>query len=249
MERFKSLNQYQKGFLAAMLLMSMVFALVYAVTISKVGFAYRDTIFVPTQEEGNTVYSASLEGQKAYFTVSEDQTVVFQYGDITYGPYIVKEDSTAIPQDHPMKAFMTGVAVYRGEEIHFRGAVYESGANWYVCDADGSPMFTERAEIIFDENGNITNPMEPSSVAILELLYHPELIHKGDWAVWILAVCICIVNAFTILFADELFRFHLAFQIRHADYAEPSDWEIISRYVSWILLIGGALTIFTMGLK
>ena len=54
----------------------------------------------------------------------------------------------------------------------------------------------------------------------------PELTHKGDWSVWFGAVFICILNIFYILFADKLFRWNLAFQIRNASYAEPSDWEI-----------------------
>ena len=39
--------------------------------------------------------------------------------------------------------------------------------------------------------------------------------------------------ACSILFADELFRWNMAFQIRNADQAEPSDWEIASRYIFW----------------
>ena len=45
------------------------------------------------------------------------------------------------------------------------------------------------------------------------------------------AVFICVLNAVSILFADELFRWNLAFQIRNVDHAEPSDLEIAGRYM------------------
>ena len=43
------------------------------------------------------------------------------------------------------------------------------------------------------------------------------------------ALIISIFNAFSILYADEIFRWNLAFQIRDTDGAEPSDWEIAGR--------------------
>lgn len=99
MEKIKGLNYYQKGVLMVMIVMALVFAVVYSMTISRVGFLYKDKILVPSQENGSTVYSGKIQGQQAYFTVSEDKTVVFQHGDKTYGPYTAKEDPAAIPKD------------------------------------------------------------------------------------------------------------------------------------------------------
>ena len=80
MERIKCLNYYQKGLLLLMTAMMLVFAVLYPVTISRVGFQYKGTILVPSQENGNTVYSGKIQGKQAHFTVSEDKSVVFQYG-------------------------------------------------------------------------------------------------------------------------------------------------------------------------
>ena len=65
-ERIKNLNKYQKGFLAVIIAMVLIFTVVYAVTISRVGFAYKDAILVPSEENGVTVYSGKLEG---YFSM------------------------------------------------------------------------------------------------------------------------------------------------------------------------------------
>lgn len=98
-------------------------------------------------------------------------------------------------------------------------------------------------------DGNIIDPDEPSTGNILELMNDPVLTHKGNWTAWLGALIISIFNAFSILYADEIFRWNLAFQIRDTDGAEPSDWEIAGRYVSWIILILVALIIYIMGLN
>ena len=59
----------------------------------------------------------------------------------------------------------------------------------------------------------------------------------------------CIMNAVTILFADELFRLELAFKVRNVDKVEPSEWEITGRYIGWLVLPIIALAIYIMGLQ
>ena len=100
-----------------------------------------------------------------------------------------------------------------------------------------------------DENGNVIDPVEPSSSTILELMNDPELTHKGEWFAWFGAVFICVLNTISILFADELFRWNLAFRIRNVDDSEPSDWVIAGRYITWIVLPIAALVLFVIGLQ
>ena len=138
---------------------------------------------------------------------------------------------------------MTGVEVTDGEKILFRGGFLDLGNPgniWLLVNEDGTDansVFTTTMSngITLDEDGNVVDPMEPSVKTILKLVDGPDLTHKGDWEVWFYAMLISVIIAISILFADELFRFNLAFQIRDADYAEPSDWEIASRYVGWTL--------------
>ena len=254
MERIKNLDRYQKGILLIMLVMVLVFAVIYPVIISRVGFEYKDKIFVPSQENGSTVYSAKLYGQQARFTVSADKTVVFQHGDTTYGPYTVKEDPTAIPKNEEIAKHMTGVEIRQGDKILFRGGVIEMVDSFWLYNEDGT---FESIKISYrvsgesfdrDENGNIINPVEPSASTILELTNGPQLTHKGEWAVWFLAVFFCMINAVSILFADELFRWNLRLRLRNVDQAEPSDWEIVGRYISWAVIMIMAFVTFVMGL-
>ncbi len=101
---------------------------------------------------------------------------------------------------------------------------------------------------VIDENGNVIDQMKPSISTILGLMAGPVLTHKGEWPAWFAGVFICIIIVISILFADELFRLKLSFEIRNADRAEPSDWEITSRYFSWTIMPGLAMIIFIMGI-
>lgn len=254
MKKIKSLNLYQKGILAVMFVMIITFTGVYARTISRVGFEYMDTILLPSQEKDSTVYSGQIQGRQACFRVLEDQTVVFQYGDKTYGPYTAKEDPTAIPTDEEKPEDMIGVELLEGDSILFRGGVLATGDEYLLYNEDGG---LENIRITYmtsdgierDENGNAIDPAEPSASTILRLMNDPKLTHKGEWPAWFGGVLLCVVNAFLILFADELFRWNLRFQIRDAENAEPSDWEIASRYIGWTALTLLALVLFLLGLK
>ncbi|MDO4756531.1 MAG: hypothetical protein Q4A54_09315 [Parabacteroides sp.] len=254
MERIKNLNLYQKGVLVFMIIISLIFSVVYSRTISKVGFEYKDTILVPSQDNGSTMYSGKIQGQQALFIMSEDKTVVFHYGDKTYGPYTVKEDSTAIPKDEEFREEMTGVELYNGEKLLFRGGILKFGDNTMLYNEDGTVesfgiSYVTSYGVELDENGNEIDPIEPSASDILDLMNNPKLTHKGEWLTWLEGVFICVLNALSILFADELFRWNLAFQIRDAEKAEPSDWEIAGRYIGWTVLPIMALVLFIVGLR
>ena len=254
MERIKNLNKYQKGVLIIMAVTTLIFAVIYIKTISKVGYRYKDSILVPTQENGQTIYTGKIQGEQAQFIVSEDRTVVFHYGNKTYGTYIMKEDSTAIPEDNDISEQMTGVEIYKGNELLFRGGVWDAGEFYWLYNEDGILedigfyVYTTNG-VELDENGNVVDRMEPSAADIYELLNDPKLTHKGEMIAWFEAVVICIINALTIFFIDELFRWNLAFQIRNVENAEPSDWEIAGRYIGWTGMVIIALVIFIMGLQ
>ncbi len=254
MERIKNLNRYQKGVLIIMTVMALIFVVIYPITISKVGYRYHDAILVPTQENGQTIYKGKLQGEQAQFIVAEDKSVVFRYGNKTYGTYTMKEDSTAIPDDNDLSEQMIGVEIYKGNELLFRGGVLDATDTYWLYNEDGTldnlGFFVYSSYgIEYDEYGNIIDRMEPSALNIYELINGPELTHKGEMFTWFGGAFICILNALTILFVDELFRWNLAFQIRNVENAEPSDWEIAGRYIGWTGMVIMALAIFIMGLQ
>ena len=255
MERIKNLNLYQKSILILMLVMALLFAVLYPMTILKVGYEYKNAVLVPHQENGNTVYSGKLKGEQATFTVTEDKTVILQRGDKTYGPNTAKEDTTAVPKDSQMANSMTGVELWKDDEIIFRGGVYDLGDFYWLESEDGTTdnmvviTYGDGNGVERDANGNAVDPFEPTVSDILELMHGPELTHKGVGFAWFGAAFICLINAISILFADELFRWRLSFRVWNADNLEPSDWEVASRYISWTALCVMALVLFVIGLQ
>lgn len=254
MERFRQLGRYQKIILLLMTVMILVFTVIYPIVTARVGFLYEDSIFVPVEKDGSTVYSGNIRGTAALFTVSADKTVTFQYGSTVYGPYTVREDPAAIPKDDSLSGQMTGIEVRYGDEIVFRGGVVKSGDWRMLYNEDGSfealrITATMSDGTVVDENGNRIDPMVPAVSTILDLMDGPALTHKGTWLGWFGGVVICIIAALTMLFADELFRWNASFLVRNADEAEPSDWEIAGRYIMWTALPIIAAVSFILGLR
>ena len=252
MERIKELDRYQKTVLILVTAMVLGFTVLYYTITARVGFSYQDTILLPGQENGSTVYTGTIQQKQAKFTVSPDKTVIFQYGGKTYGPYTAKEDPTAIPKDAVFGDSMTGVELRCGEEILFRGGVLWQSEPRLIYREDGEPENFGISVFIngvhYDEDGNVIDPMEPSTSTILDLMGGPELTHKGQWLGWLGGAFVCIFTAVTILFADELFRWELAFRVYDPDQVEPSDWEITGRYISWTVLPIMAAVLFIKGL-
>ena len=254
MQRIKNLNGYQKGLLLLLLAMALVFAVVYHMTIARVGVLYQNAIFVPAEENGVTVYSGKLRGKQAEFTVSADKTVSFRCDGQTYGPYTVKEDPTARPEDEFGREGMTGVEIRDGEELLFRGGFWQSDGSFWLRNADGSMDLGMQTYVVEngvkkDSDGNIIDPAKPSASDILRLVFDPELTHKGTWLAWLGAVFISFLTSVSILYADELFRWDLSFQIQNAEAAEPSEWEMMKRYISWTVFAIAALIVYFLGLQ
>lgn len=254
-QKIKDLNWYQKGILLLLLVLIPVYAVIYHVSISRVGVLYNDKIFVPAEESGATVYSGRLDGKPAEITVTNDKTAVtFRCGDPVYGPYTIEEDPSALADIEFCPSDMRGVALYDGETLLFRGGFWPSGEFTQLYRADGSPdlqmgLYAVENGVWKDADGNVVDPMKPDAADILRIALAPELTHKGDWLVWFGAVCISLLNAATILYADELFRWNLSFQIRNTEDVEPSEWEMLSRYLGWAVLTILAFVVYILGLK
>ena len=254
-QKIQDLNWYQKGILLLLLVLIPVYAVIYHVSISRVGVLYNDKIFVPAEESGATVYSGRLDGKPAEITVTNDKTAVtFRCGDTVYGPYTIEEDPSALADIEFCPSDMRGVALYDGETLLFRGGFWPSGEFTQLYRADGSPdlqmgLYAVENGVWKDADGNVVDPMKPDAADILRIALAPELTHKGDWLVWFGAVCISLLNAATILYADELFRWNLSFQIQNAEDVEPSEWEMLSRYLGWTVLTVLAFIVYILGLK
>ena len=122
-----------------------LFLILYATFGRQQVIEYHNTLFRCRTDGDTTVYSGTLDGEKAVFTVSPGPVVEFRWGDALYGPYTITEDSTAIPEQQAMPEFftsseyLTGVEVRRGSDVLFRGACHILGGSLsFLIAEDGS---------------------------------------------------------------------------------------------------------------
>ena len=249
MERIRSLGRYQKGILILMAAMILLFTALYPIVLSREGFLYRDALLIPSEEGGNTVYAGKIEGEPASFTLYDDHSVEFRYGDATYGPYTAREDASALPADSELGDGMVGVELRCGERVVFRGGVMTLGGEYVLYNEDGSTESIGVLGYYGDGAGMDPAAQEPTAAGILQVMAGPALTHKGVGLGWLCGMVLCVLTVCEILFANEIFRWELSLRIRRVEGAEPSEWEISRRYLVWTLFPILALVAFVLGLQ
>ena len=196
-----------------------------------------------------TTYSGKVDGMRASFTVSPGPVVAFRCGDREFGPYSIVFDPTAVPSKENAlnvsnPSTMVGVAVLDNGNTLFRGAYVDVGSTFLLLREDGDLYPMVKITV-----GNSESVAAPSVSGILRMALAPEVVRRGSFGAYFLGLFLCVVCAVSILFADALFRFHLRFRIRDPEDAEPSDWELAGRWISWLVLSILAFVCFVIGLN
>ena len=81
----------------------------------------------------------------------------------------------------------------------------------------------------------------PSAETILRLSAGPALVSRGAVEFYLMGPFTAAAAAFSVLFADALFCWHMMFRVRDPEGVEPSEWELLGRTICQI-----ALTIVTI---
>lgn len=255
MARWKNLSRFQQFLLLFQAALLVVCSVLYPIFSRMEGISYRDSFLRYRAEGENAVYSGKVDGVPVTFTVSPDRNLVFQSSENVPITYTVTEDPSAVPKDHDMHEVLTGVEVRRDGEILFRGGWYTGGGFDVLVDEDGNQIaptitisYGGDAQQYSADGQPITPSSEPDAADVLNLTSSPALVHRGDGMAYLGGTFLVAINAVLILFADELFRFDLRFQIRNPERAEPSDWELFTRHASWVVLTVFAVIVYILGL-
>ena len=248
MDRFRNLDRYPKILLIALVTLAVVFAGVYGYCSADRWYSYKDVYLTCRQTEDATVYSGRANGGPCVITVRDD-TVTFQTSVKTYGPYALREDPTALPDDMEPGYNTIGIEITENGAPFFRGAlVYARAPRFYYENG----TLVHPLQFHVEVSGSASaDPYKPTLYNIVECLYPMEhlLESRAQWSAYLMGLLVCAIGAVDILFADELFRFRLSFRLRDADRAEPSDWYITCRNFSWTLLTIFTGVNFFMGLQ
>ena len=82
-------------------------------------------------------------------------------------------------------------------------------------------------------------------IVVFAVLYAVMQIESPGLSIGIL---LCLINAFSILYADELFRWKIRSRVAEPEKAIPSKTELASRWVGWILCTAVSILLFLFGL-
>lgn len=256
------MNLYQKGIIILLSVAAVAFLAIYFALSFRTGIKYEDEFFRFDEVDGNKTYSGTIDGQKCCFTVTPDKTMTFRCGEKVYGPYVVKEDPTAAPEDDTLSPYykdkhITGLEILQGDDVFFRG-----GLVGYLGDVSGIELLNENGEDanssvtvtmsdgrVIDSSGNVIDQMAPTAHNIIYFLYSDiKCANYIYWFCWWAGLLLSLIVVVSILFADELFRLALVFRVRDSYQVEPSDLVIAGRYISWTIAVIAIIRVYFIGL-
>lgn len=234
MERWKELDLYRK-ILLVVLIAGMLFGLIgYGVASQQEGILYQDVFFrLDFVEKDGWLcrrYTGRLDGVEQSFLVTQDKRVIHTIGD-KETIYTIRLLYQYEPPKEGNFSFDKGFEVWRGETLLLRGGYDESGSTLTIEREDGEL-------ILFASNLWNGSKTEHMAAQMLRLVLAPGEIHRGNGACMLYCLLCGGLGVASILFADELFYFRLLFSIRDAEYAEPSEWELVSRCIGQTVFTG-----------
>ena len=123
--------------------------------------------------------------------------------------------------------------------------VFKDDGSLYV----GHPIYNGDVTVL-DEHGKIIDVNEPTADEIIYISKDMDLSRRAtEWGFFVLGTILSVITALSIIFADELFVFYMSFMIADPETAEPSSFELCSRYFAWVVMPFIIIFIYFMGLR
>jgi hypothetical protein len=249
--KWQALSKWQRVLLLGQMVLAALFLILYATIGRQQVISYSDALLRCEAQGDTTTYTGKLNGYRAVWTISPGPVAEFQYGDTLYGPYSITEDPAALPErvsdDFVSLDDLTGVEIREGDQVMFRGGYALLGDSYlWLVSQDGNRV---GSPAIYFTTGDERLDAAPSVSAVLLMALDPGPTQRGHWGLFLVGVLACLLCAGSIWFADELFRWNLRFLIQNAQDAQPTDWQLAGRWISWFALTILALAFFLMGLN
>ena len=243
---WETVTWYRRILLIAQLLMILGFAVALSVVRGRPGFAYGDAVLLPHAEGEDTVYAGRVDGERAAFTVSPDGRVGYTWGDFVYGPYTVREDPSAVPEEYDWTlAWRSGRGIKSSSGAGTPDRHIPRSSRRRARPIKGtslSPPYTATAR---RRSTPLTeSPLQRrTSTPLARLVLDPALRRRGSVSLFLLVTLLAALNLAAICFPNAFFRLSLWGHVKNLEEAEPSDYYLFCTHVGWLLLavIAGVL--------
>lgn len=242
-EKWLECSRYRQILLILLILAFVVSLPAFLVISRREGLKYENTLLYPSAQGQDQIYQGKLDGETARFTISPQGTVTYEWSGQQYGPWQITEDPSAVPAGYNGAV---GIEVRQGEAVLFRGC-YLPGFSGLIWE-DGEPLILTNGYSV-SAGGHIislggSDPREPDLFTLTEIALEPELAHRGELTLLLLAIFVSVLNGFQICFPRLLFRLSLLGRVRDPDSAEPSEFYIAMEHIEWAVLTIFALILY-----
>lgn len=236
-EKWNEWSRYQKILLAMMLAMTVAFGILTLVNRFRPGIQFRDEFLCQKVEGEITVYSGRCDEAELTITaakVGENTTLDFTT-DIGWERHytVTPWDGFAPPVGSSFFARkgVEGVLVTEGEKEIFRGA-YEPDKGWLVGE-DGelsSEGFGFYIHAGYESLQQRWEEYDPAAGTIVRLAWEPDVIHRGNFGLYLLVVLLTAIMAADVAFPLFFFQLRHMFSVQNP---EPTDFYLAMQKLEW----------------
>lgn len=267
-KHYEMLFKEQKNALKGILLILAAFTVIYTavcgwIMLQKAGkyALHSDTVEKTKSDDYGTVYTGSVRGMNARFTVSKDGSVLYELGSHAYGPFRI--ESSSVGSNRPS---MTRLDIYLKDalvlscdyedsiasldsksfhasspDMHYIGTHAEPASALYF-DADGNIVDYHKTPIDY---ATVTQPTLADIIALSNGLPHLKLGLLPKIIFYCLGAIVCVSCALTILFQHSTIEPRKRFKFMKI---KALDYTVEILGLDLIYFVGLSLFFFIIGL-
>lgn len=237
----------QKIILILLLAMAVVFAILTAVSRSRPGVAFHDTLLRISQTGDRTVYSGSLRGSEiavASRREGENTEVTLSVDGRLRHTYRLERLEGTIATDYGFGTLARRIRITEDGTAIFEGGVLPNGDSFYLVDEDGTLFMDVTLTVVGQSNpaagGNLT------AWEVVRFAGEPDRSVRGSWGVYAAALLLSALCALNTAFPRGMF--YLAHMLSVRD-PEPTEFYLSVQRLSCVVLTVVAFAAYLYGLR